>query len=50
MSIELARNVLLWCTVVNYGVLLVWFLCLCVRARLDSAHPWQMVSLVGWFG
>jgi hypothetical protein len=26
MSIELIRNFLLWCTVVNYGVLLVWFL------------------------
>jgi len=26
MSIELARNFLLWCTVVNYAILLVWFL------------------------
>jgi hypothetical protein len=26
MSIEFARNVLLWSTVINYGVLLVWFL------------------------
>ncbi len=26
MSIELARKFLLWCTVVNYGVLLLWFL------------------------
>lgn len=26
MTIEVARNVLLWCTVINYGVLLVWFL------------------------
>jgi hypothetical protein len=24
MSIETARNFLLWCTVINYGVLLLW--------------------------
>jgi hypothetical protein len=26
MSIELTRNFLLWCSVINYGILLVWFL------------------------
>ncbi len=26
MTIEATRNFLLWCTVINYGVLLVWFL------------------------
>jgi hypothetical protein len=26
MSIEVARNFLLWCTVINYGMLLMWFL------------------------
>jgi hypothetical protein len=26
MTIEVTRNFLLWCTVINYGVLLVWFL------------------------
>ena len=26
MSIEMARDALLWCAVINYGVLLVWFL------------------------
>ena len=26
MSIELLRNILLWCAVINYGVLLVWFM------------------------
>ena len=26
MNIELVRRVLLWCTVINYGILLVWFL------------------------
>jgi hypothetical protein len=27
MSLERVRKVLLWCTVINYGVLLVWWLC-----------------------
>ena len=26
MSIELTRMFLLWCTVINYGILLAWFL------------------------
>ena len=26
MIIEVTRNFLLWCTVINYGVLLLWFL------------------------
>lgn len=26
MSIEVARNVLLWCAIINYGMLIVWFL------------------------
>jgi hypothetical protein len=26
MNIETMRRVLLWCAVINYGVLLVWFL------------------------
>jgi hypothetical protein len=26
MSISMLRDVLLWCAVINYGVLLVWFL------------------------
>jgi hypothetical protein len=26
MSIEVTRSFLLWCTVINYGILLVWFL------------------------
>ncbi len=26
MSMEIVRRFFLWCTVVNYGVLLVWFL------------------------
>jgi len=26
MSLPMVRNVLLWCTIINYGVLFVWFL------------------------
>jgi uncharacterized protein DUF6868 len=26
MTIEVTRTLLLWCTVINYGILLVWFL------------------------
>lgn len=26
MNIEVLRSFLLWCTVINYGILLVWFL------------------------
>ncbi|MXS84421.1 hypothetical protein ABO04_00450 [Nitrosomonas sp. HPC101] len=26
MNLEVLRNFLLWCTVINYGILLVWFL------------------------
>ena len=25
MNLELARDILLWCTIINYGVLVVWF-------------------------
>lgn len=26
MTLEVTRSFLLWCTIINYGVLLVWFL------------------------
>ena len=26
MTLDVTRNVLLWCTVLDYGILLVWFL------------------------
>jgi hypothetical protein len=26
MSFDVLRNFLLWCTVINYGILLVWYL------------------------
>lgn len=43
MSIELARGVLLWCMVINYGVLLLWFL------FFMFAHDWMLRFHGRWF-
>lgn len=43
MSIEAIRNFLLWCTVINYGVLLVWFL------FFAFAHDWLQRLHGRWF-
>jgi len=43
MSIETIREFLLWCTIINYAVLLSWFLCL----RL--AHEWIQQFHGRWF-
>jgi hypothetical protein len=44
MSIELTRHFLLWCTVINYGVLLVWFLV------FVFARNWIQRIHGRWFG
>ena len=44
MSIEMARSALLWCTVINYAVLLIWFL-LCALP-----HAWLYRFWGRWFG
>jgi len=39
MSIELARNFLLWCTVINYGIMMVWFVAFAfARDRIRRTH------------
>jgi hypothetical protein len=43
MSIALFREVLLWCTIINYGVLLVWWLCFL------WAHDWMHRWHGRWF-
>jgi hypothetical protein len=43
MTIEVTRAFLLWCTVINYGVLLVWFLV------FAFAHDWMMRLHGRWF-
>jgi hypothetical protein len=43
MSIEVARTFLLWCTVIDYGVLLVWFLV------FVFAHDWILRRHGRWF-
>ncbi|MFC4526348.1 hypothetical protein ISN76_19015 [Dyella halodurans] len=43
MNIELVKDVLLWCTIINYVILIVWF------AAFVLAHRW-MLNLHGrWF-
>lgn len=43
MSIETIRRFLLWCTIINYGVLLLWFLIFL------AAHEWLQQLHSGWF-
>ena len=43
MTIEVTRSFLLWCTVINYGVLLVWFLV------VVFAHDWILRIHGRWF-
>jgi len=43
MSIAIARDVLLWCIVINYGVLIVWFLFFML------AHDWMYQLHGRWF-
>jgi hypothetical protein len=43
MTIEVARHFLLWCTVINYGVLLAWFL------FFIFAHDWMHRIHRRWF-
>lgn len=43
MSIELARAFLLWCTIINYGILLVWFLVFAL------GHDWILLIHGRWF-
>ena len=43
MSLEVTRNFLLWCTVINWGILLVWFLI------FAFAHDWIQGIYGRWF-
>ena len=43
MTREVLRHFLLWCTVINYGVLLVWFLV------FAFAHDWMHRLHGRWF-
>jgi hypothetical protein len=43
VSIEVTRNFLLWCTVINYGILLVWFLV------FVFVHDWILRIHGRWF-
>jgi hypothetical protein len=43
MNLEIARDVLFWCTAINYGVLLLWFL------FFRFAHDWRYRFHSRWF-
>jgi hypothetical protein len=43
LSLESAREILLWCAVINYGVLLWWFL------FFRFAHDWLYRFHTRWF-
>ena len=43
MSMELTRKFLRWCTVINYGILLVWFLV------FTLGHDWMRRFHGRWF-
>jgi hypothetical protein len=43
MSIEVLRDILLWCAIINYGVLLWWFLFFIL------AHDWMHRFHGRWF-
>jgi hypothetical protein len=43
MTIAVTRNFLLWCMVINYGILLVWFLV------FVFAHDWMLRIHGRWF-
>ena len=43
MSIAIVRKVLLWCSVINYGVLIVWWLFFLL------AHEWMYGLHSRWF-
>ena len=43
MDLHVVRDVLLWCTVINYGVLLCWFLV------FIFAHDWMLRLHSRWF-
>ncbi len=43
MTLEVTRDVLLWCTVIDYGVLLLWFLV------FAFAHGWLERMHGRWF-
>jgi len=43
MSIDVIRRFFLWCAIINYGILLVWFLIFLM------AHDWMQHLHGAWF-
>lgn len=43
MNVQTVRKALLWCTAMNYGLVIVWFLCVWL------AHDWMYNLNRNWF-
>jgi len=43
MTLESLREVFMWCTLINYGILMVWFLV------FAFAHDWMQALHGRWF-
>lgn len=43
MSIDVVRRALLWCFIINYGILMIWFL------MFVFGHGWMYRFLGNWF-
>ncbi|BCS97589.1 hypothetical protein DSLASN_32210 [Desulfoluna limicola] len=43
MTVDIVRDVLAWCAVMNYAALLVWFLI------FSRAHDWMYILHSRWF-
>jgi hypothetical protein len=43
MTLESFRDVFMWCTLINYGILLLWFLI------FTFAHDWMQALHGRWF-
>ena len=43
MTLEVIRSALAWCTVINFGILILWFL------FISLAHDWTYRMHTRWF-
>ncbi len=46
MTVEIIRDVLAWCSVINVGLLLILGIRVYAGPRLDLSYSWEMVQVV----
>ncbi len=46
MTVEIIRDVLAWCSVINVGLLLILGIRVYAGPRLDLSNSWEMVQVV----